>query len=88
MNCSAALLDEPEVVDHAAAAVEHQDDADRLDVAREDADRLALADVVHLEVVAAKVGHEAAVRVGDGHVDRHRARARAKDGLLALPGRG
>ena len=68
-------LDQADVGPHAAAAIEHHDDGDRLDVVREDRDRLRLAVVVDLEVVAREIRHEPAAGVGDRRVDRDRARA-------------
>ena len=68
------LLLESEVRHHAAAAVEQHDDGDRLDVVREDRQRLTLAVVVDREVVPRQVGNQPALRVGDGGIDRDGAR--------------
>ena len=47
---------ETEVADHAAAAIEHEDDRDWLDAVLEEREVLQLAVVVNLEVVAGEVG--------------------------------
>ena len=54
------VADEPEVPHHAAAPVQHDDDRDGLDVVGEDGQRLRLAVVEDLEVVAREIGDEPA----------------------------
>ncbi len=80
-----ARRDEAEALLHAAAAVEHHDHGDGLRLGGKERDRLKLAVVVDLEVVFGEVGHQPAGRVGDGGVDRDRARA-ALEGRLLLAG--
>ena len=75
---------ETEIADHAAAAIEHQDDRDWLNPALEQREVLQLAVVVDLEVVAGEVRDQLALRVRHRHVHRHGPGAAAEDRLLAL----
>src|SRR4029079_18775233 len=77
---------EVEVAAHADASVEHHHDGDRLDVVGEGRDLLQLAVVVHLELIAIEIRHEAAFGVRDRRIDRHRVGAGAERGLLLRGG--
>ena len=83
-----ARRDEVEALLHAAAAIEHHDHGDGLRFGRKEGQRLELAVVVDLEVVLGEVGHQPARGVGDGGVDRDRARAAPERGLLLAGSRG
>ena len=72
------------VADHAAAAIEHDDDRDRLDVVLEHREVLQLAVVVDLEIVAGEIRDQLAFGVGHRHVHGHGPGAAAEDRLLAL----
>ena len=63
---------------HAAAAIEHYDDGDGLEVVREDAEVLPDAVVVHLEVVFGQIGLQVAGLVDHRGVQGDRVRARTK----------
>src|SRR6185436_9604515 len=67
------IPDEVEVRDHAAAAVEHHHDRNRLDVVGEERQRLPLAVVEDLEVLLLEVGDEAAAGLLHGGENRHGA---------------
>ncbi len=71
-------LHETEVRDLAAAAIQHHDDHDGLEVVREDGDLLALPVVVDLEVVPSEIRHEPTVVGRDGRIHRHGSRAGAE----------
>ena len=79
---------EAEVADHAAAAIEHDDDGDRLDAALENRDVLQLAVVVDLEIAALQVRHQLAFGIRDGHVHGDGPGAASKYRLLAFRLRG
>ena len=64
---------------HAPGDVEHDDEPDRLRAVVELRERLRLAVVADLEVVAAECRHEPAVPVGHGDEDTDRVASRAED---------
>ena len=68
--------DEPEVADHAAAAIEHHHERDRLHAVVEQRDLLLLAVVVDFELVFREIRNETTLRVrhGDVHSDGLRGR--------------
>ena len=76
------LLHEFEVATHAHAAIEHHHDRDRLDLVREDRERLRLAVVVDLKHVARQIGNQPAARIRNGRIDGDRSYDILKRGLL------
>ena len=76
------LLHQREVRLHAAAAVEQDDDGDRLDVVGEERELLRLAVVEDRKRLAREIRHEPPVRARHGRIHGHGARRAAERRLL------